>query len=89
MTQIEFSGDFDDAIVKQILKMIEDGNPENLPNVLEIQLSSKLIPEWYKNEMIFRIYLLLKEKRIHAKTLKSREKLLIAIEIMKDKYGCN
>lgn len=89
MKQGAFSSDFDDALIKQILKMIEDGNPSNLPNVLEMQLNPEIIPDWHKNEIIARIYLLLKEKQTFAKTRKSREKYHSAIEIMDDKYGSN
>lgn len=83
----EFYASFSKELVNQVLKLIEDGNPENLKYVLEIQLHSKSLPDWYITEMIQRIYFLLKEKLVNAETQKTREKYMSAIETMDINYN--
>ncbi len=80
---------FDEAFVRQILKMILDGDPKNLTRFLDMQLSSGLIPDWYRDDMLSRIYSRLKEEQKQVKTRAGREKLLSAVELMNDRYGAS
>lgn len=80
---------FDEAFVRQILKMILDGAPENLTRLLDTQLRSGLIPDWYRDDILSHIYSRLKEEQKRARTRADREKLLSAVELMNDRYGAS
>ncbi|MEO5642525.1 MAG: hypothetical protein ABIQ40_14235 [Bacteroidia bacterium] len=78
---------FDAVVIKQVLKMIEDGEPGNLPEVLAMQLSLNAVPGWYKDEIIQRLFIRLKEEYKKQGTHQSREKIKQSIEIIRDNYA--
>jgi len=80
-------GAFDEVFITQTLRLIEDGHLDHLPRFLDAQLASQLVPEWYKSEVLGRIYERIKDAHKQAKTRTSRERYLKAIELMNVKYG--
>jgi hypothetical protein len=76
-----------DELVGSIIKMISEGNPDGMQAYLEVHLFLESNPGWYINEMLLRIYHVIKEE--HSKTIliKKKKHLTSAMELLYNNYS--
>jgi hypothetical protein len=76
-----------DELIGEIMKMIGAGNPDGIQAHLDAHLFLQSNSAWYINEMLLRIYHVIKEERSKTLLKKKQKHLISAMEILYNNYS--
>ena len=84
---LTFPDPFSDAVVNEIVAILEKGEINDLTVALDAQINSQVIPEWYRTNSISRIYVILYNLRLTLLERNSQEQVSALLLYMKEKYS--
>lgn len=82
-----FPNPFSDLVAGRMREIIVEGEFHDLAAALDAQINSQIIPEWYRENSISRIYAILLEMRGQLDNKRDREKVSALLQHMRTKYG--
>jgi hypothetical protein len=82
---LTFPDPFSHAVVNEIADLLRQGEINDLTVVLDAQINSQVIPEWYRTNSISRIYVILHNLRLTLQERNSQEKVNALLLYMKEK----